>query len=196
MKILLGTTSKGKIREYKAYFDHIQNIELVGLSDIGIELDAPETHDTFVENAKEKASFYNNIAGMPCIADDSGLMVDALAGSPGIYSARWTGEHANDATNCAKLVSELERLNVTQSKAQYVTACCLALNNNRYIETIGVLNGTVKTIPKGTNGFSYDPYFYLNNGKTIAELSTEEKNAIGNRGIAIKQLVNKLSDIL
>lgn len=190
MKILVATHNQGKKRELTKAFKSLP-YEIITLDDLGISEDCDETCDTFSGNAMQKAKFYHNLTGYPTISDDSGLVVDALGGRPGIYSARWTGVHADDKTNCAKLVEELKKVGKEESPARYMCAMAF-VSDDKEISTIGTLNGTVKTIPSGTNGFSYDPHFYVF-GKSVGDMTFEEKNAISHRGEAIKNMIKALS---
>ena len=184
--ILIATHNKGKARELISEFQKILPYKFISLDDLAITNDCLETADTFEGNALQKANFYYNLTGYPTIADDSGLEVEALNNAPGVFSARWTGEHADDATNNAKLVEELQKKGVHSSKARYV--CSMAYKDNfSEFAVVGSLEGIIKDTPSGTNGFSYDPYFYVN-GKSIGDMTLEEKNVISHRAKAINEL--------
>lgn len=188
--ILIATHNKGKARELIAEFQQVLPYKFISLEDLGVTKDCPETADTFEGNALQKANFYHRLTGYPTIADDSGLEVEALDNAPGVYSARWTGEHADDATNNAKLVEEMQKKGVHASKARYV--CAMAyMDVFCEFAIVGTLDGIVKDTPSGTNGFSYDPYFYVD-GKSIGDMTLAEKNAISHRAKAIKELTNSL----
>ena len=185
--ILIATHNKGKTRELTSEFQKILPYKFISLDDLAITNDCLETADTFEGNALQKANFYYNLTGYPTIADDSGLEVEALNNAPGVFSARWTGEHADDATNNVKLVEELQKKGVHSSKARYV--CSMAYKDNfSEFAVVGSLEGIIKDTPSGTNGFSYDPYFYVN-GKSIGDMTLEEKNVISHRAKAINELV-------
>lgn len=188
MKIVIGTMNPGKVNELKKVFSNIENFEIIGLSDLNITDDAPETSNTFVGNALQKATFYAKLTNLPCISDDSGLEVEKLNNMPGVFSARWTGVHADDKTNNEMLVRELKRIGVSESPARYVSAMAIVMPSGKSFSTVAYLNGTIKNVPQGNHGFSYDPYFYISDNMTIADLSTEEKNKISHRGKAARQL--------
>ncbi len=191
MRILVATHNQGKKKELVEAFADLP-YEIVTLDDLNIMEDCEETCDTFSGNAMQKAKYYHELSGLPTISDDSGLQVDALNGAPGVYSARWTGEHAGDEANCSKLVEELNKKKVTSSHARYV--CAMAyVDNDREFTATGILNGVVKTSQSGTNGFSYDPYFYVK-GRSVGDMTLEEKNAISHRAKAIEKLKQKLSE--
>lgn len=194
-KIVIATKNKGKLREMIEAFAKLP-VEIVSLEDFGELPDAVENGKTFAENARIKAEFFSSKTGCACIADDSGLEVEALDGMPGVYSARFAGFHADDATNNQKLLKELERINVNESKADYRCALVFIDIDGTKLESEGICYGTVKKIAKGQGGFGYDPYFYIDDNKTMAELTLEEKNKISHRGTALRQMVTLLEDYL
>lgn len=193
--LLIATHNKNKIREF---YEIIKNtgempflIELMDLETLNITEDADEPFDTFLENAKHKAKFYYDITCVPCIAEDAGLKVDLLDGRPGVLSARWTGVHADDKTNNKKLVEELNRKAIAESPASYISTLAI-YNGNKYYVATGDLKGFVRVAPHGSFGFSYDPYFYLPDGRSLGDLTDEQKNAISHRRKAleaIKQII-------
>ena len=192
-KIVLATKNPGKLREFKKAFENLP-YEIVSLSDFGELPDADETGSTFLENARIKAKFFMDILKLPCLADDSGLEVEKLNGAPGINSARYAGFHADDGTNNRFLMSELEKINVTESAANYTCAIVFADPNGVELHSEGKLFGTIKKIPRGTNGFGYDPYFYVGD-KTVAEMTLEDKEKISHRGKAIREIVHLMEDL-
>ena len=194
-KIVIATKNKGKLREMTEAFADLP-VEVVSLADFGDLPDAVEDGKTFVENAKIKAKFFSSKTDCACIADDSGLEVEALGGMPGVYSARFAGFHADDDTNNQKLLEELERVGADESKADYRCALAFVDVDGTTLETEGVCYGIIKKIAKGQGGFGYDPYFYINDNKTMAELTLEEKNKISHRGAALRQMVTLLRDYL
>ena len=194
-KIVIATKNKGKLREMTEAFAELP-VEIVSLEDFGELPDAVENGKTFAENARIKAEFFSSKTGCACIADDSGLEVEALDGMPGVYSARFAGFHADDATNNQKLLKELERIDVNESKADYRCALAFIDTDGTKLESEGICYGTVKKIAKGQGGFGYDPYFYIDDNKTMAELTLEEKNKISHRGAALRQMVTLLEDYL
>ena len=188
-KILLGSKNKGKIQEFQEAFQDSQ-IEILSLNDFPDCPDAPETGNSFEENASQKALFYQEFTGLPSLADDSGIEVDALGGAPGIYSARYAGEPANDSANNQKLLENLEGIPNEKRTGRFV--CVLALAKNGQIVQLsrGTAEGIVLEAPRGENGFGYDPLFFVPNlKKTMAELSITEKRQISHRGEALRKFV-------
>lgn len=194
-KIVVATKNKGKIREMINAFEGL-DIELVPLSEFGDLPDAVEDGETFAENALIKARFYMKQTGEACLADDSGIEVDALDGAPGVYSARFAGYHADDAANNEKLLSELVRVGKKESAADY--RCVLAFVDTDGTEKTvdGICRGTVKPVARGEGGFGYDPYFYVETDKTMAELTLEEKDKISHRGEALRNMAGYLKNYL
>lgn len=197
MKLVLATTNKGKIKELaKAFID--LPVEILSLEQFGDIPEAIEDGSTFSENALLKAQYYASVTGYPCLADDSGLAVDILDGAPGVHSARYAGVHAGDKKNNAKLVEQLHAHNVNSSTAQFMCSMVIVAPEDHTgifpMMAEGICKGVVRDIPKGTNGFGYDPYFYLDDGdRTLAEMSPSEKNKISHRGHAIRQIQEQLA---
>ena len=201
-KILVATTNPGKIAELRAMLD--LDIEWLGLSDFGDIDEIEEDGTTFAENARKKAAGYAKAAGLWTIADDSGLVVDALGGAPGVKSARFSGEKwkGDDRTlidhrNVAKVLELLKGLPEEKRTAKFV--CCLSLASPERIlvETEGTLEGLITNREIGENGFGYDPIFFVPHlNKTVAQLTREEKNAISHRGNAIRKLKPLLEKLL
>lgn len=189
-KILIATHNKGKAKELTDAFKNKLPYNIVTLDDLNITEDCEETCDTFTGNALQKAKFYHELTGYPTISDDSGLEVAVLNGAPSVYSARWTGEHADDQTNRAKLVEEMKKKNAIESQARYVCAMAF-VSDTQEITTVGILNGVVKTKPSGTNGFSYDPHFYYFD-KSLGDMTFKEKQKISHRTKAIENLIHAL----
>ncbi len=194
-RIVIATKNKGKLREMTEAFSDLP-VEIVSLEKFGNLPDAVETGSTFAENAEIKARFFMSKTGCACIADDSGLEVDALDGKPGVYSARFAGFHADDGTNNQKLMEELDRVGVNESKADYRCALVFIDTNGAKLESEGICRGIIKKTAKGQGGFGYDPYFYIDDNKTMAELTLEEKNKISHRGAALRQMVAFLKEYL
>lgn len=193
MKILLTTGNKNKIKEIKKILN-IKNIDILSIKD-GIEIpDVIENGNTFEENSKKKALEIAKFTNMLTIADDSGLCVKALDGKPGIYSARYAGEHATDEENNKKLIQDLK--GVENRKAKFVCVITLAKPTGETYSFKGEMFGEIIDEPRGKEGFGYDPYFYIPKyRKTTAEMS-DKKNEISHRALAIKLLKEKLSEIL
>jgi XTP/dITP diphosphohydrolase len=200
VRLLVATSNPHKVRELRQVLGPL-SIEVVGLSDVGCTLPEPvEDADTFEGNARIKAVAYAQALGMACVAEDSGLEVDALGGAPGVYSARYAGEEgareARDQANNDKLLHELAKLGEVDRRARFVCALCLvdAAGQVRF-ETRGSYEGVIATAPRGENGFGYDPLLWLPElGKTSAELSPEQKNARSHRGAAARALARFLSE--
>lgn len=194
-KIVIATKNESKLIEMKNAFNQLP-VEVLSLKDFGELPDAVEDGKTFLDNARIKAKYFQQQIHCACIADDSGLEVDALDGMPGVYSARFAGFHAEDGTNNQKLLEELEKVGVNESKADYKCALVFIDNDGTEFETEGECFGKVKTTPKGRAGFGYDPYFYIEEDKTMAQISIEDKNKISHRGKAVKKMVRLLKEYL
>lgn len=166
--------------------------------DLGIELtDAEETGVTFEENAYIKAKSACDESNMPCIADDSGLAVDALGGEPGVYSARYSGVHGNDEANNSKLLANLSSTPDEERGAAFVSVVCCVYPDGRTITVRGECRGRIGYEPHGDAGFGYDPIFLPeehNYEKTMAQLTSDEKDAISHRGRALRALAERISD--
>ena len=192
-KVVLATGNAGKVRELASLLQDF-GLDIVAQTDLGVE-SAEETGLTFIENSILKARHAAAITGLPAIADDSGLAVDALGGSPGIYSARYAGVDASDRQNLEKLLVALKDVPDGQRQAQF--HCVLVYLRHADDPTPlvfhGVWPGEITHAPAGEGGFGYDPIFYVpSEGKTAAELTREEKSAISHRGQALKQLLEAM----
>ena len=194
-KIVIATKNQDKLKEIKSVFAELP-AEILSLADFENLPDAVEDGKTFEENARIKAKFFSDKLKLPCLADDSGLEVDALNGMPGVFSARFSGYHADDETNNQKLLSEMEKVGVEESKADYRCVLSFIDADGTEIQTSGKIEGVVKKIPRGKGGFGYDPYFYIDETKTMAELTAEEKNSISHRGEALRKMFPKLKERL
>lgn len=190
MKVIAATKNKGKIREIQEILSPL-NIEIISQREIGIDVDAEETGDTFERNAIIKARAVAMICDYPVLADDSGLCVDALGGAPGVRSARYAGDGATDSDRINKLLAEMD--GKTDRNAKFVTSVAFIFPDGREITASGEVRGVITDAPKGENGFGYDPVFYcLELKKTFAQASDEEKNSVSHRGRALKNLYEKL----
>ncbi|WP_125715204.1 XTP/dITP diphosphatase [Companilactobacillus kedongensis] len=187
-EIIIATSNPNKAKEFRRIFDESE-IELKTLLDLNDVPVIRETGETFKENAQIKAHTVMERFNLPTIADDSGLEVDALFGQPGIYSARYAGDH-NDAANNAKLLAELGGFPEEKRTARFVTTLVFANpNNEEDLVVEGEVKGRIANFPEGDNGFGYDPLFYLPElKKTMAELTLDQKNEISHRGRAIRKL--------
>ena len=199
--ILVATTNPGKVRELRAMLD--ADVQWKGLADLPELGEVEEDGATFAENARKKATEYARATGLWTLADDSGLVVDALDGAPGVKSARFCGEvppgtdrKTVDQRNIARLLERLEGVPAEKRTARFMCFLCLASPERVLIETQGKVEGRIIDEPVGENGFGYDPVFFVPDlGKTVAQLPDDEKNAISHRGHAIaefKPLVNQL----
>jgi XTP/dITP diphosphohydrolase len=190
-KLLLATRNQGKIVEFRRILDAIApgEIELVGLDQFPDLHDVDETGSSFQENALLKAREMSEATGLPAIADDSGLCVDALNGDPGIFSARWAGEHGNDKANLEKVLAQLKEVPDEERIAYFICVAALYLPDGRTHCEEGRFLGTILHSPVGENGFGYDPIFQPA-GLSIssAQMSSEEKDAMSHRGKALRAI--------
>lgn len=193
-EILIATRNPGKIKEFQAFFA-AWGWRVKGLDQFP---DLPEIIEdglTFEDNARKKAESLFRWTGMPALADDSGLEVDALGGRPGVYSARFAGEHASDAENNQKLLHALDGIPLERRTARFRCVLFLMFGEERTMTAEGVCEGVILTAPRGSGGFGYDPLFYLPAyGKTMAELDPNEKNQVSHRGQALRQLAARLAE--
>ena len=193
LKIVIATKNQGKVREMINAFQGLP-VELVSLADLAERFQEPvEDGDTFAANSLLKAGHYQKQTGMACLADDSGLEVEALGGAPGVYSARFAGENASDADNNAKLQQELKKLGRESSPAAYQCALTFMDADGRVLTAKGFCRGEIRLQARGENGFGYDPYFYVGD-VTMAEMSLAEKQAISHRGAALREMAVLLQD--
>lgn len=186
MKIIFATANAGKLREAAEVLG--PGFEIVSPASLGITEDIPETGSTLQENSLQKARYLFERTGLPCFADDTGLEVDALGGAPGIYSARYAGPGHDHQKNMDKLLAELNRLEDRRARFKTVVTLILADGEPRFFE--GVCEGSIARQKRGTGGFGYDPVFLPDAypGRTLAEVSEEEKNAVSHRGRAIRAM--------
>ncbi len=186
-KLLIATKNQGKVREYRELLADLP-FEVVSLADVGLDAEVEETGATFEENAILKARTYARLSGLLTWADDSGLAVDALDGWPGVHSARVAGPNASDADRIALLLQRLEGVPPEQRTAAFHCVVAIATPDGRVWTTDGMCSGVIIDEPTGRGGFGYDPVFFVPAlGKTFAQLSSEEKNAISHRGMAARK---------
>ena len=182
MKLVIASNNAHKVAEIKAilapYFD-----EILSLRDAGITIDVVEDGDTFEANARKKAEKVLAVAAADAVlSDDSGLMVDALGGAPGVYSARYAGEGHDDAANNAKLLEAMQNVPDDARTCRFVSAIALARLGRETLVRLGKVEGMLLRAPRGTSGFGYDPlFYYVPAGKTFAELDASEKNLVSHR---------------
>lgn len=187
--LLLATTNAGKARELRHGLGRL-SVRVVTLDDLGIRAEFPETGTTFAENARGKSLFYAGLSGVPTLAEDSGLEVEALGGAPGVYSARFSGAGATDARNILKVLKLLKDVPETGRGARFV--CCMVLSHEgRVVKTSrGVVRGRIAREPHGGSGFGYDPiFFYRPSGRTFGELNAAEKHSVSHRGRALGRMI-------
>ena len=194
MKMVLASKNAHKLVEMKAILSQL-GVDVVLESEVGVDVDVEETGTTFEENAYLKAHAVCEASGLPAIADDSGLCVDALNGAPGVYSARYGGPGLDDAGRYKLLLENMR--GQLDRRCKFVSAICCCFPNGDRVEARGECAGTLAYAPKGADGFGYDPVFFVPGlKKTFAELSPEEKNAISHRGNALKAFREKLETYL
>jgi XTP/dITP diphosphohydrolase len=196
-KLLIASNNKGKIREIN---ELLQSFNIQILTTENLNFDEPEeTGKTFAENAIIKAKYYANLTQIPSLSDDSGLCVDALDGSPGIYSARWAGENKDFKKAIKRVENELIEKTGTNKghKAHFICVLCLYLPNNKYYTFEGRIDGILTFPPKGENGFGYDSIFIAQGmNKTYGEISQKEKNSLNHRSIAFNKFKHKFEELV
>ncbi len=195
---MLATTNPGKVAEFKrllGQWEQWRGMELLTPKDWPTPLPSvDETGATFAENARLKAVALSNAAGLPALADDSGLCVDALGGDPGLHSARWAGENATDADRNDLLLARLSGISRDKRTAHYVCVLSLAWPNGRSVEAEGSCAGQIADTPRGAGGFGYDPLFFMPEfGRTVAEMTAGEKDQISHRAAALAMLMARLT---
>ncbi len=192
MKFILASNNKGKLKEMKAIFEAMGH-ELVSQSEAGLSLEAEETGETFKENALIKAKAAAKALPFPAVSDDSGLIVDALSGLPGVHSARYGGEACkSDGDRAAFLLKNMQ--DEENRSARFVSCIACVFPNGDEITSEGSCEGSISLAPRGENGFGYDPVFLLPNGKTMAEITDSEKNRISHRAAALRNFEMKLRE--
>lgn len=193
----MASRNAKKLAELQRILDGagVTGIELVSLADVPPYDEAPETGATFEENALAKARDGHTATGLPCVADDSGIAVDALNGMPGVLSARWSGRHGDDPANTALLLGQLADVPAERRGAAFVSACALVWDGGETVVR-GEWPGTVAREPRGDGGFGYDPVFVpAGSDRSAAELTPAEKDAASHRGRALVQLLPVLADL-
>lgn len=191
-KLIITTKNRGKAREFRTLFSEF-NYEIVTLNDLNNVPEIVENGNSFSENATIKAQAIYNLTHETVIADDSGLVVDELNGEPGIFSARYAGDH-DDKANLEKLIKKISVIPPNKRNAHFITSL-VAVGKYGRIEKNGTVDGIILTKPRGTNGFGYDPIFYYPPlKKTFAEMDENEKNQVSHRGRALRKLFMVWSD--
>lgn len=200
-KIVCATRNAGKLRELRTLLSDVPHLALVGLDEVPAVADVIEDGDTFEANAIKKAREVARATGMPALSDDSGIEVDALGGRPGVHSARFAGEGANDTDNNAKLIAELRGVPEAARGARYRVVLAFAdptgtLGERVHTET-GTCEGRIRFTPAGSGGFGYDPHFVpVGHERTMAELTASEKGSISHRGEAARKMARFLVSYL
>ena len=190
MKLIIASNNQHKIREIKKILGE-KFEQIVSLREASIDHETIEDEETFLENARKKAKEIAELSGCAALADDSGICVDALGGAPGIFSARFAGEHGNDQANNDLLLQKLS--GESDRGAHYTCAMVLAYPDGKTVEAEGYFYGTITENPRGERGFGYDPLFVpVGSSRTVAEYTDDEKNAISHRAAALKELLLKL----
>ena len=183
-KILAATNNKGKIKEIK---EILSDYEIISLKDINCKIEVEEDGKTFEENSIKKAKEIFEITKIPCIADDSGICINKLDGWPGVYTARFLGECATQEERNNAMINKLNSIK-TEDRSAKVECVISYVDENGTITTTGEIKGKITENPRGKNGFGFDSIFELDNGKTLAELTGEEKNSVSSRKIALNKL--------
>lgn len=200
-RLVLATQNRGKIEELRRILADLvsarnETIQLLGTDEFGLD-DVEETGDSFAANALIKARAVAEATGLPAVADDSGLCVDALNSMPGIYSARWSGKHGDDQANLDLLLAQLSHVPIERRGAHFACAAALVIPGGVEIVEEGRIYGQIISQPRGSGGFGYDPIFMpLGLDKTMAEIGAEEKDAISHRGLAFQALARHISGFL
>lgn len=196
MRLIIATKNMGKLREIKQILSGL-DIEILSQAEAGADIEVEEDGTTFLENATKKATTLVGLTGEPCLADDSGLMVDYLNGEPGVYSARYAGENASDEDRINKLLNALSGVPYDKRTARFVAAMVLAFPGGKAISVIGECGGFIGNLPQGSDGFGYDPIFIVPEyNKSFAQLTAEEKNKISHRGMALEKLRNEIKKLI
>lgn len=190
--VLIASRNKGKLKQFSDLFREF-HLEVKGLDQFPDLPDVEEDQDTFEGNARKKAETISRLIGSPVISDDSGLVIPALGGEPGVYSARYAGINATDEMNNQKLISEIRSVPKAKRQGYYICVMALAIPGRETQLVVGKCHGEILTEPRGNQGFGYDPIFYIpEEKKTMAELSDERRYQISHRAKATKQLLTLL----
>ncbi|MEO5616330.1 MAG: RdgB/HAM1 family non-canonical purine NTP pyrophosphatase [Candidatus Eisenbacteria bacterium] len=191
-KVILATFNRDKVRELRQLLAHLP-LDVIGFYDVPGANVPPESGQTVDENALEKARAAYDLTGFTSIADDTALEVDALGGQPGIFAARFAGLGASYTDNLRRLLEMLADRDPENRTARFRTACVACMTSGREVHAEGVLEGRITGSPRGENGFGYDPIFEVGGaGRTLAEMSPDEKNAVSHRALAMRTLIRKM----
>ena len=202
-KLVLATQNNGKIKEFERLLaEFASDIQVLGLRDFPDMPDIPETGESFLENSLLKARGISKFTNLPALADDSGLCIDYLNGDPGIYSARWSGVHGDDAANISKVLLQLEGVSLKDRSAHFRCEVALVFpdghkHQGREFTESGKLSGVITLSPRGTAGFGYDPIFQPDGAElTLGEFAHGEKDKISHRGIAMRAIAPRILELL
>lgn len=197
MRILIATMNEGKLREYQRLLAQVPGLELETMASLSMAVEVDEDRETFAGNARKKATEIAAVTGVACLADDSGLEVDALGGRPGVHSARYAGEGASDARNNEKLLAELREVPDAERTARFRCSIVVVEADGRELAAVdGACEGHIGRELRGTHGFGYDPLFIPDGyAQTMAELGPETKNEISHRAKAAAKLVPLLQEL-
>ena len=202
-KLVLATQNNGKIKEFERLLaEFVSDVQVLGLRDFPDMPDIAETGESFIENSLLKARGICEFTQLPTLADDSGLCIDYLNGDPGIYSARWSGVHGDDAANISKVLLQLEGVPQSERSSQFVCEVALFfpvghLHQGRELIESGKLSGFITLSPRGTAGFGYDPIFQpVGTELTLGEFAHGEKDKISHRGIAMRAIAPRILELL
>ena len=189
-KIVVATNNKGKLKEIREILTHY---ELLSLEDVGVDIKVNEDKNTFKDNSLKKANEIFKLINIPCIADDSGLCIDVFDGFPGVETARFLGDKATQEDRNKYILEKMKEKSGEERNAKVV--CDIAyVDDNNTIVVEGIIEGKISTEERGKNGFGFDNIFELEDGRTLAELTTEEKNKVSSRKIALEKLKKKLEE--
>ncbi len=192
MRLLIATKNMGKLAEFRRMLEPL-GYEVMSASAAGYDLEIEETGATFAENAAIKARAVCSASGMPAVGDDSGLCVDALGGAPGVFTARYAGEHATDSENIDKLLDAMKDVPEEERGARFECAMVAVFPDGRGVKALGQCWGSIGFGRRGEGGFGYDPIFMVD-GRSFAELCDNEKDAISHRGKALRRLAEMLRE--
>jgi len=198
-KLVLATRNQGKIVEFRRILEELAPgaIELIGVDQFPDLVDVEETGTTFEENSLLKARYTSQMTGLPAISDDSGLCIDALNGAPGIFSARWAGEHGNDLANLEKVLDQLKDIDDENRSAHFMCVASLVLPDGREKVAEGRFDGHILRKPVGDKGFGYDPIFQpLGMEISSAQMSAEDKDLVSHRGKSLRALAPHVIHLL
>ena len=190
-EIVIATNNQGKLKEIE---EILVGYKLLSLKDMNCKVEVVEDQDTFEENSKKKAKEISEMLNMPCIADDSGLCIEKYNGWPGIHTARFLGEDATAEQRNAYILEKMKNLEGKERNAS-VKCCITYYEKGKCIVGKGEIKGKIAKEARGNNGFGFDEIFELPDGKTYAELTSEEKNQISHRRLALQDLINKMKDL-